>query len=91
MNRVAAHVFICGGVQGVMFRQTTAQMARIMGVCGWVRNLPDGRIEAHFEGDEESVNEMIRWCWEGPPMARVDDVQVEWVEPKGYENFRIAY
>jgi len=89
MSKVAARVHISGGVQGVFFRQTTAQMARIMGVCGWVRNIPDGRVEALFEGSKESVEEMIKWCWEGPPMARVDNVRVEWVEPKGYEDFRI--
>ncbi|HDH96427.1 MAG TPA: acylphosphatase [Proteobacteria bacterium] len=87
----AAHVYISGRVQGVFFRYSTEQEAKAAGVCGWVRNLPDGRVEAFFEGPRESVERMIRWCRKGPPMARVDDVQVEWVEPKGYENFRIAY
>jgi len=91
MSKVAAHVYVSGGVQGVFFRYNTQKQAKSLGVTGWVRNLPDGRVEAFFEGDKEAVDAIIKWCWEGPPMARVDDVQVEWVEPEGHTDFRIVY
>ncbi len=71
------HVFVSGKVQGVYFRATTQKTARELGVDGWVRNLPDGRVEAAFEGDEEALDAMIEYCHEGPQAARVEDVDVE--------------
>jgi acylphosphatase len=72
-----AHVFVSGKVQGVYFRQNTLQAANTYGVFGWVRNLPDGRVEAVFEGDEAAVNRVVEWCRTGPPAARVDSLDVE--------------
>lgn len=71
------HVFISGKVQGVYFRATTQKTARRLGVDGWVRNLPDGRVEAVFDGDEDALEEMIAFCHEGPDRARVEGVEVE--------------
>jgi len=65
-------------VQGVNFRYYTRQEARIHGVTGWVRNNPDGSVEAVFEGEEEDVRRMVQWCFRGPSLARVDRVDVEW-------------
>jgi len=73
-----AHVFISGRVQGVNFRATTQRQVEPLGVNGYVRNLPDGRVEAVFEGEEASVQQAIDWCRDGPPAARVDDLNVEW-------------
>ena len=75
--RTRAHVFVSGKVQGVYFRQNTLQVANSHGVFGWVRNLPDGRVEAVFEGDEAAVNKMVEWCRSGPPSARVDGLDVK--------------
>lgn len=86
-----AHIIIYGRVQGVWFRAHTKEMADKLGIKGWVRNLPDGSVEAVFEGDEKSIEEMIRWCHHGPPLARVDRVEIKYEEPKGERNFEIRY
>ncbi len=70
------HVFISGIVQGVFFRSSTKDKAEELGITGWVRNLPDGRVEAVFEGDKENVEKMVEWCRNGPEYARVSGVEV---------------
>jgi len=90
--RVRAHVFISGRVQGVFFRYETKRMAMRYGVSGWVRNLPDGRVEAVFEGEKSDVEEMIKFCHRGPPGAIVRDVEVIWEKPTGeFKGFQIRY
>jgi acylphosphatase len=88
-DRIRAHVFVSGRVQGVYYRATTRDTARERGVDGWVRNLDDGRVEAVFEGTAEDVESMIEWCHTGSPNARVDDVSVEYGDPDGVEGFDI--
>lgn len=78
---VRARVFVSGRVQGVFFRATAAAEARSRRVAGWARNLPDGRVEAVFQGPQDAVAGMIAWCREGPPGARVADVEVGWETP----------
>jgi acylphosphatase len=78
-----ARILVSGQVQGVFFRQSTADEARRLGLAGFVRNLPDGRVEAEAEGERAAVEALARWCRRGPPAARVDDVQVEWTAPTG--------
>jgi len=90
--KVRAHVFISGRVQGVFFRYETKRMALRRGVSGWVRNLPDGRVEALFEGEKSNVEEMIRFCHRGPPGAIVKNVKVIWEQPTGdLQSFQIRY
>jgi acylphosphatase len=84
---VRAHVFVSGLVQGVSFRWYTIQHARHHGLGGWVRNLPDGRVEAVFEGRRDSVERMVAWARQGPPSGRVTDVEVAWEEPEGLSEF----
>jgi acylphosphatase len=72
-----AHVRISGQVQGVFFRDSTRQKAGELGLAGWVKNLPDGRVEAVFEGPSDRVREMVRWCEEGPRNASVEDVDTD--------------
>jgi len=61
-------------------------------VKGWVRNLPDGRVEAVFEGEKEDVERLIEFCHRGPPLARVEKVEVFWEEYKGeFEDFKLAF
>lgn len=89
---VRAHVFVAGRVQGVFFRAYTRDEALRLGVKGWVRNLPDGRVEAVFEGEREAVERMIEFCRRGPPAAEVEKVEVYWETPTGeFSTFRIRY
>ncbi len=91
MPRVRAHCFFSGRVQGVFFRYHTRLEAERLGVSGWVRNLPDGRVEAVFEGEEERVRELIEYCKNRQPYARVEKVEVTWESPEGMEGFEIRY
>ena len=85
----AVHVRIKGLVHGVSFRSSMAQLASDLGVRGWVRNLPDGTVEAFLEGDERKVNRVIDWAKFGPPRARVDKLDVEPATPRNHRDFRI--
>ena len=76
-----AHVRVSGQVQGVFFRDSTRQKAEELGLLGWVKNLPDGRVEAVFEGPSDSVREMVRWCGEGPQQASVENVDTDFEGP----------
>jgi acylphosphatase len=69
-----ANVRISGQVQGVFFRDSTRQKAEELNLAGWVKNLPDGRVEAVFEGPSAKVKEILRWCEEGPQHATVENV-----------------
>ena len=69
-------IIVHGRVQGVAFRHYTVQRALHLGVGGWVRNLPDGSVEGLFEGVEPAVNSLVEWCRQGPPSARVDEVEL---------------
>ena len=84
-------VLITGRVQGVYFRQSTLQEAASLGVAGWVRNLPDGRVEAVFEGPPALVDAAVAWCRTGPPRAAVDSVDVIEEQPEGLAGFRLRY
>lgn len=88
-DRTRAHVFVFGRVQGVYYRANTRDTAKQKGVDGWVRNLDDGRVEAVFEGPEEAVGEMVQWCHTGSPAATVEDVDVEYGDPEGLDEFSI--
>lgn len=77
------HVHISGKVQGVWFRESTRQEAQRLGVTGWIRNLPDGRVEGVFEGPDAAVDRLVQWCHDGPSAARVQDVDVREEEPTG--------
>jgi acylphosphatase len=85
-----AHVVVRGSVQGVFFRAETRDRACSLGLAGWVRNAPDGTVEAAFEGDDERVESMVEWCRRGPAGAAVEDIDVTWVEPEGEEGFSIG-
>ena len=89
--KVRAHVWILGRVQGVSFRAYAVDEATARGVAGWVRNMPEGRVEAVFEGERAAVEAMVAWCRRGPPAARVTSVDVTWEEPKGEIDFGVRY
>jgi acylphosphatase len=86
---VARRVLVAGRVQGVFFRDSCARRARAEGVAGWVRNRPDGRVEAWFEGRPHAVENLLAWCRQGPSHARVTSVEVAAERPAGLREFRI--
>jgi len=88
-NPIAAHVFVSGRVQGVGYRASTWDMAQLLKLNGWVRNLHDGRVEAIFEGDRAQVEEIIRGCHQGPPAAVVSEVVVEYGPSAGLKGFEV--
>jgi acylphosphatase len=83
-------VVVSGRVQGVGYRASCASQARAFGVAGTVRNRPDGRVEAVFEGDADAVDALVAWCERGPSYAHVDAVQVFDEQPLGETGFRIT-
>lgn len=86
-DTVLAHLRVIGVVQGVFFRASTREAAVALGVAGWVRNLPDGSVEAVFEGPREAVERAVAWARTGPPHAVVERVEVEWGAPEGLRGF----
>jgi acylphosphatase len=85
------HVFVSGQVQGVFFRVECARRARSLGLGGFVRNTPDGRVEAVFEGHADAVDRMVAWCREGPEHASVDAVDLTEEPPTSQREFRISH
>jgi acylphosphatase len=91
-SKVRAHVTIAGSVQGVFFRMETKHVANVHRVVGWIRNLPDGRVEAVFEGEEQNVKRLVEFCRKGPSGARVDSVDVCWEKFSGsFSGFEIRH
>jgi acylphosphatase len=86
---IRKRVIVHGRVQGVFFRDTARRMAQSRGLGGWVRNTPEGTVEAVFEGEPEAVESMVAWCGEGPRGALVERVEVTAEEPQGLTEFRI--
>jgi acylphosphatase len=87
---VRRSVVVHGRVQGVWFRESARRRATELGVGGWVRNRPDGAVEAEVEGDAEAVEVLVAWLGQGPSGARVDRLDVEEREPTGESGFRVA-
>ena len=86
---IRRRMVVSGHVQGVFFRETARRRALALGVAGWIRNAPDGSVEAAFEGDAEAVERLVEFCREGPRGARVDWVDVIAEEPEGLSGFAI--
>ncbi|MGD2201659.1 MAG: acylphosphatase [Candidatus Bathyarchaeota archaeon] len=89
---VRVHLLISGRVQGVYYRKNARQEALRLGLTGWVKNLPDRRVEAVIEGEEDRVEEFIQWCRKGPPLAIVRDLKIEHQPATGsIDGFTIRY
>lgn len=88
---IARHLSIEGHVQGVTFRASTRDRAQDLGVVGWVRNRPDGSVEAHLEGPAPAVEDLIDYCQQGPPAASVDTVEVTPTDPAGHDGFSVRW
>ncbi len=90
MRQIRATVRITGRVQGVNFRYFTRRTAREHNLTGWVRNLPNGDVEAVFEGRESEIRKVLDWCRSGPSAARVDEILIDWEDFHGeFESFEI--
>ena len=91
-EEVRARCIFQGRVQGVFFRANTVEFAHRLGVKGWVKNLPDGHVEAVFEGKKESVEEVIRMCKEEQPHGKVSSADIAWEEAEGgFDGFSVRY
>jgi acylphosphatase len=89
--RMTRQVRVTGRVQGVFFRAWTRDEARRLGVSGWVRNCPDGSVEAHLDGSEQAVEQLIERLHRGPSGARVDEVRTSFVEPEDVKGFEVRH
>lgn len=91
-EKIKAHIFVIGRVQGVFFRENTKRKAEKLRVAGWIKNLRDGRIEAIFEGDKGNVEKMVDWARRGSFLAKVDGLDLVWEDYKGeFQEFEIRY
>ena len=89
---IRAHLFISGRVQCVFFRSTMCQKARQFNIYGFVKNLPDGNVEAVLEGEEEKVEKLVEWAKKGTFLAKVKEIEIIKEDYKGeFENFEIIY
>jgi acylphosphatase len=92
MSKRRIHVWISGRVQGVFFRANVQEEAGKRDLAGWVKNLPDGRVEAVFEGDADKVDAMLGWCRIGTPLSRVEKVEVREESFQGESHtFEVRY
>lgn len=89
--RIARHVSVTGRVQGVFFRAWMHEKASELGLTGWVRNCPDGRVDSHVEGEEAAVEQLIKRLHRGPPAARVEDVHVWDVDTFDFDEFEVRH
>jgi acylphosphatase len=88
---IRVYARIEGRVQGVCFRAETRIQAQAHGLVGWVRNTADGAVELEAEGPRESVSALLKWCYGGPPAARVDGLTSREVAITGGQSFEIRY
>lgn len=91
-DKIRARIFAEGIVQGVFFRENTRQKADELGILGWVRNLPDGRVEIVIEGEKQKVEKMIKWIEKGYKFAKVEKIDIKLEKFNGeFQNFKIRY
>ena len=89
MKTLCLRCYVSGRVQGVGFRYAAADQALNLGITGYVRNLPDRRVEVLACGEERAVNALRNWLWQGPQLARVSDVRSETLPYQDFHDFRI--
>ena len=89
MVDLAANIIVHGKVHGVYFRGSTQAKALELSLTGWVRNLSIGTVEIYAEGTRGSIDQLIKWCQKGPPLAKVSRNDLDWIVPKGINEFRI--
>lgn len=87
---VTYSIVVRGKVQGVFYRQGTKEKATSLGIVGTVKNEADGSVHIIATGDKETLDELVKWCRQGPPKARVESVHAETVPPQAFSNFTIT-
>ena len=85
------HLIISGRVQGVFFRDNTRRKAKELGLTGYAKNLPDGNVEVVAEGNEDKINELIKFMKKSPGIASVTGIQIKHKEPENFKNFEIKH
>ncbi len=85
----AVHMFVHGYVQGVFYRANTQKVAEGLGLTGWVENCHDGSVEIHAEGNKAKLEELVAWCWRGPALASVSNIDLSWIKAEGLRSFDI--
>lgn len=91
-KKECVHIIVTGKVQGVFYRATAEETALGLGLTGWVKNRADGRVELEAEGGRASLEKLIAWCHEGPPLACVTNVSVDWRPATGqFSTFETTY
>ena len=88
---IARHIGVSGRVQGVFFRAWTRERAEALGLTGWIRNCPDGHVEAHVEGEDSLVEQMLELLRRGPPAAQVENLRTWDVEPCEFDDFEVRH
>lgn len=92
MNKKQVILKIYGRVQGIFFRDSTRRRARKLGLTGWVSNESDRTVKVVAEGEEKKLEELIKWCYNGPMLAQVEKIDIQWQEATGqFEGFEIKY
>jgi acylphosphatase len=87
-----AHIFVFGKVQGVFFRENTRKKAAEFELSGFVKNLPNGKVEAVFEGEQEKIEKIIQWIKKGPEAAQIENIEIDWQDYKEeFKNFEIRH
>jgi acylphosphatase len=87
-----AHIFVFGKVQGVFFRENTRKKAAEFKLSGFVKNLPNGKVEAVFEGEQEKIEKIIQWIKKGPEVAQIENIEIDWQDYKEeFKNFEIRH
>ena len=86
---MGVHLVVSGRVQGVWFRAGTREQALQLGLCGWVKNCPDGTVEIHAEGEKEAIDHFITWCRSGTSAAQVTALDIKWVTSQCLNTFEI--
>lgn len=85
-----ARIYVFGFVQGVGFRQAVKRKARFLGLTGWIKNLPDNRVEALFSGPKDKIEEAVSFCKKGPFLSEVKHVEIQWEEEQSFDDFLIV-
>ena len=88
---IARHISVSGRVQGVFFRAWTRERAEALGLTGWIRNCPDGHVEAHVEGEDSLVEQLLELLRRGPPAAQVENLRTWDVEPCEFDDFEVRH
>jgi acylphosphatase len=92
MQKARVHLIIHGYVQGIFYRASTRETALSLGLNGWVRNMADGSVEALFEGLVENLHNVVEWCRQGPPGAKVTRIDEKWSDSKAeFDSFEIRH